>query len=418
MTAEVAAERAPAQTAPAAARPSTFSSLGSHNYKLFFTGQVVSQAGSWMQNLGIGWATLQLSHSGLVLGIVTAARFVPLVLLGPWGGLVADRSDSRRLLTITQTCMGVLSLLLAICTAAGWLGLPLLILVVTALGLVNVADNPSRQSLIPQLVDEKNLANAIALNSVAMNLSRVMGPSIGGVVIATLGVAPCFFINAASFAAVIFSLLAMRSSEIRPRERERRAKGQIRAGLRYVAMNPGLMRPMILVTVTGILTWEFPVSLPLMTTSTFHADARAYGIATACMGAGSVLGGLVAARRTSLNVRMLAISCALWGSAIVLAGLAPALAVLFVLLAVVGSGSITFNSMAKTLLQMQAAPQYRGRVMSLWSIAWQGGTVIGAPVIGGAAALFGARWSLLIGGIAAVLSGLGVLLFAGRDHPD
>jgi MFS family permease len=407
---------APPRQPVGTASRSAFRSLRNRNYRLFFSGQSLSQAGTWMQNIAIGWAALELSHSGVVLGVVTAARAVPMLLLGTWGGLIADRTDNRRMLVLTQTTMGCVSLLLAVLSATGMLNLVALISLCLALGLVNVVDNPTRQSLISQLVSPGDLPNAIALNSVAMSLSRVLGPSAGGLVIAAVGVSPCFFGNAVSFAAVIVSLLAMNTGQIVPAKREVRAPGQIRSGLRYVRSTPELLHPMIMIVVTGILAWEFPVTLPLITTRTFGAGAAAYGTATAAMGIGSVVGGLIVARRVRLTVRTLCVSSVLWGAAITLAAAAPALSALFVLLVLVGGGSVTFNSMAKTLLQLRSKPEYRGRVVSLWSTAWLGGPVLGAPLVGWVGSTFGARSGLLTGGIAAIAIGVAILVVSGSSR--
>jgi MFS family permease len=306
----------------------TFASPRVHNYRLYFFGQGLSIAGSWMQNIAIGWLVLQLTHSGVLLGAMTAARFVPIVLLAPWGGVISDRSDRRHLLIVTQTCAALLSFVLAALSLAGQVTLPVLLVIVLMLGLVNVFDGPSRQSLISQLVDRDRLANAIALNSIAMNASRIIGPGIGGVLIASLGTTPCFFVNAVSFAFVIASLLAMRIDELGPSTREARAPGQIRAGFRYVRTTPALLAPLVMVAVTGIFAWEFPVSLPLVTTSVFQAGAAAYGTVVACLGAGSIAGGLVAARRRDLTVRSLSVSALIWGILILTAAAAPTLPVL------------------------------------------------------------------------------------------
>jgi predicted MFS family arabinose efflux permease len=259
-----------------------------------------------------------------------------------------------------------------------------------------------------------HLTNAIALNSVVMNSAKMIGPALGGAVIAVVGVTPCFFVDALSFVAVIVSLVLMRADEIYAAERETRAKGQIRAGLRYIVRTPVLCYPLLMVVVTGVLTWEFPVTLPLITTTTFHGGASAYGAAMAFMGIGAVCGGLVATRRRQLTVGSLAGSAVLWGAVIIAASAAPALPTEFAVLLFVGSGSITFNSSAKTLLQMEAAPQMRGRVMSLWSVAWQGGTVVGGPVVGAVGEVFGPRYSLLLSGLAAL--GIGAFVLALRGN--
>jgi MFS family permease len=394
-----------------------FASLHVYNYRLYFFGQSTSVAGNWMQNVAISWVVLQLSHSGVVLGAMTAARFVPLLLLGPWGGLISDRSDKRRLMTITQICSAVLSLVLALLSLTGHVSLGALIAIVVALGIVNVFDGPARQSLISNMVGRDRIANAIALNSIAMNTSRIVGPAVAGLLIATVGVTPCFFFNAISFVAVIASLVAMRASEMTPLQREVRSKGQIRAGLRYIAGTRALVAPLVMVLVTGTFAWEFPVTLPLLTTQTFHGSAAVYGTIMACLGVGSIAGALVAAKRRRLSVRSLSLSAAIWGILIAAAAAAPSLAVLYGVIVLVGSGAITFNSAAKTLLQLESAPQMRGRVMAIWSMSWQGSTVVGAPIVGAIGGSFGARYALLLGGAASVVIG-SFYLIARRKSVD
>lgn len=391
---------------------STFAALKVRNYRLYFFGQGISVAGNWMQNVAIGWLVLQLTHSGVILGIVTAARFVPLLVLGPWGGLVVDRSNTLRLLTLTQTCAAAVSLVLAVLSWTGHVPLAALIAIVLALGVINVFDGPARQSLIGNLVERDLLGNAIALNSIAINTARSVGPGLGGALIATLGMTPCFFANAFSFVAVIVSLLAMRQSELVPSQREPRARGQIRAGLRYVRRTPHLFAPLIMVTITGAFAWEFPVTLPVITSQAFHGDAATYGTAMSCVGVGAIVGGVVAARRRVLGVRSLAMSAILWGALIVGASAAPTLPLEYASLVLVGSAAVTFNSAAKTLLQVETAMNMRGRVMSLWSTAWQGSTVVGAPIIGFAGHAFGPRAGLVVGGAMSVLAGA---LFLRRD---
>jgi MFS family permease len=395
-----------------------FGSLRVRNFRLYFVGQGISVAGNWMQNIAISWLALQLSHSGTILGIVMAARYLPILLLGSWGGLIADRIDNRRLLTITQTCLAVVSALFAVLASIGLMSLPSLVVLVLLLGLVNVFDGPSRQSLISQLVARRYLTNAIGLTSVMMNTAKMVGPGIAGAMIAAVGVTPCFVANAASFGAVIVSLLLMRPTELHSPEREVRAKGQIRAAMTYTRQTPVIFYPLLMVIVTGVLTWEFPVSLPLVTTDTFHSGAGAFGAAMACMSAGAVCGGVVAARRRTVSVRSLSVSAVLWGTMILAASLAPVLPIEFALLVFVGAASITFNSSAKTLLQLEAAPTMRGRIMSLWSIAWQGGTVIGAPIVGYTGAALGGRYALMLGGIAALAIGLVVLVLPAASRSN
>ncbi|MFF3500597.1 MFS transporter [Streptomyces sp. NPDC003247] len=399
----------PAPPREGTARLSGFASLRIRNYRLYALGQTTSVVGNWMQNIAVGWLTLQLTHSGTMLGIVTGARYLPVLLLGVWGGLVVDRHDTRTLLTATQVCCAVQAAVLTVLSWAHLMTLPPLILLMLTAGLTNVFDNPARQSLISELVDRAHLANAIAINSTFINTAKLVGPGLAGMVIAALGVTPCFALDTVSFLAVIVSLLMLRRADMYPAEREVRAKGQIRAAFAYVRHTPELLYPMAMVYVTGILTWEFPVSLPLLTTSAFHVGPTGYGAAMAVMSAGAVLGGFAAVRRRRLSARSLALSAVIWGALICAAALAPTLAVALVALVFVGAASITFNSSAKTLMQLGAAPQMRGRVLSLWSIGWLGGTVVGAPAVGAVGASWGARGALLVGGLAATGIGLVVL---------
>ncbi|NED88713.1 MFS transporter [Streptomyces sp. SID11233] len=388
-----------------ATRLSSFTSLRIRNYRLYMLGQSISVAGNWMQSIAVGWLALQLTHSGTMLGIVTGARYLPILLLGAWGGLVVDRHDRRRLLTFTQICFAAQAALLTVLSWADLVGLPLLVAFMLMLGFVNVFDSPARQSLISELVDPEHLPNAIAINSTLVNTAKLVGPGLAGVIIATLGVAPCFALDTLSFLAVIVSLRALRAADMRPSEPEVRARGQIRAGLAYICRTPELLRPMVMVYVTGILTWEFPVTLPLFTTSVLHAGPAGFGAATAFMSAGAILGGFMAVRRPRVTTRSLSMSVVIWGALICVAALAPNLPLALAALVLVGSGSITFNSGAKTLLQVASAPQMRGRVVSIWSIGWMGGTVIGAPVVGAVATIGGPRSALLLGGLAAAVVG-------------
>ncbi|WP_217162043.1 MFS transporter [Streptomyces sp. AC512_CC834] len=388
---------------------SSFASLRIRNYRLYMLGQCISVVGNWMQTIAVGWLALQLTHSGTMLGVVTGARYLPILLLGAWGGLVVDRHDRRRLLTVTQVCFALQAALLTVLSWAGLVTLPLLVTIMLVLGSINVFDSPARQSLISELVDRDRLPNAIAVNSTLVNTAKLVGPGLAGVLIAAFGMTPCFALDTLSFVAVIISLLALRVAEMRPTEREVHAKGQIRAGIAYICRTPELLHPMIMVYVTGMLTWEFPVTLPLLTTSVFHAGPDGFGAAMAAMSAGAVLGGFVVVRRPRVTTRSLSVSAVIWGVLICAAALAPNLPLALAALLFVGSGSITFNSSAKTLMQVGAAPQMRGRVVSIWTIGWMGGTVIGAPTVGAIGAASGPRSALLVGGLAAAAVGITML---------
>ena len=383
-----------------------FSSLASFNYRLFFWGQLVSVSGTWMQTVAQAFLVLQLTGSGTDLGLATGARFVPVFLFGPWGGLVADRLDKRRVLYATQALSGLLALALGVLVGTHAIRMWMVYVLALALGFVNVFDNPARQSLISELVPRPLLRNAVTLNSVTVNMARIFGAAIGGGIAAALGLALCFDVNAASFGAVIISLAFMSAAQMVAARREPREPGQIRAGLAYVRTEPDLLVPLLMVAVIGALAWEFPISLPLVARSVFHGGAGTYGAMTAAMGAGAVAGGLITASRKQLRRRGLSIAAIGWGIAITAAAVAPSLLAEYIILVFVGYGSISFNSLAKTALQLSATPGMRGRVMSLWGVAWLGSTPIGGPIVGWIGEEFGARWSLIIGGVPTILVGI------------
>jgi MFS family permease len=382
------------------------SSLRHRNYLLYFFGQLVSVMGTWMQTVAQSFLVLDLTHSGTMLGLTTAARFVPILLFGPAGGLFADRRNKRNILYVTQTLSGLVAAVFAILTGTHVIAVWSVVVLALALGFVNVFDNPARQSFITEMVPTEDLANAVTLNSVSINLARVFGAALGGILVATLGLATCFAFNAVSFAAVLASLAAMNAAMLYPARPVKQRKGQIRAGLSYVRETPELLIPLIMIALVGTLAWEFPVTLPLMASRVFGGGAGTYGLMTSVMGVGAVVGGLVSAARAKLSARSLCLAAIGWGASITVAAIAPSLWTELVVLLFVGYGSITFNSYAKTTLQLAARPEMRGRVMALWGLAWQGSTPIGGPLVGWIAQTTDPRWSLVAGGIPTILCGL------------
>ncbi len=385
------------------------SSLRTRNYRLFFFGQLVSVAGTWMQTVAQSFLVLGVTHSGTQLGLTTAARFLPMFVFGPIGGVFADRLDKRRVLYVTQTLAGLLAAAFAVLIATHSIRLWIIYLLALALGFVNVFDNPARQSFISEMVSAEDLPNAVTLNSVAMNMARVFGAAAGGVIAAAIGLAWCFGCNALSFAAVLISLAAMRRGELFPAARLARKKRQVRDGLRYVRSQPELLVPLLMIAVIGTLAWEFQVTLPLMASQAFGGGAATYGVMASVMGAGAVVGGLISAGRARPRARALCLAAIGWGVAILAAAAAPTLTLELVAMVFVGYGSITFNALAKTTLQLAAKPTMRGRVMALWALAWLGSTPIGGPIVGWAGQAFGARWSLVIGGLPTVICGIAAM---------
>jgi MFS family permease len=382
------------------------SSLRYRNYRLFFFGQLVSVMGTWMQTVAQSFLVLELTHSGTDLGLVTAARFLPILVFGPAGGLFADRHNKVRILYVTQALSGVLAGIFAILTGTHVIQMWLVYLLALSLGFVGVFDNPARQSFISEMVPPDDLANAVTLNSVSINLARVFGAALGGVLTATLGLALCFTGNAISFVAVLASLAAMNVALLYPARPVRREPGQIRQGLRYVRERPELLIPLLMIALVGTLAWEFQVTLPLMASKVFGGGAGSYGVMASVMGVGAVVGGLISAARSRPRARSLCVAAIGWGIAITAAAVAPTLPLELAALVFVGYGSITFNSYAKTTLQLAADPAMRGRVMALWALAWLGSTPIGGPLVGWIAQEFGARWSLAVGGIPTLVCGL------------
>jgi MFS family permease len=383
-----------------------FSSLASRNYRLFFWGQLISICGTWMQTVAQSFLVLQLTDSGTDLGLATAARFVPIFLFGPWGGVVADRLDKRRVLYVTQSLSGLLALTFGVLVGTHVIKMWMVYLLAVALGFVNVFDNPARQSLISELVPRDLLRNAVTLNSVTVNLARVLGAAAGGAIAALLGLALCFDLNAVSFAAVVVSLALMSASQMLPGKREPREPGQVKAGLAYVRSEPELLVPLLMVAIIGTLAWEFPISLPLIAQHVFHRGVGTYGVMASLMGVGAVAGGLVTASRGSIRAPSLSFAAIGWGIAITAAALAPDLPAEYVAMLFVGYGSISFNSLAKSTLQLASSPAMRGRVMALWAVAWLGSTPVGGPIVGWVGQELGARWALIIGGVPTLIAGI------------
>ena len=385
---------------------SIVSSLSERSYRLYFTGQLISVVGSFVQTVALAFLVLHLTGSGTALGLVIATLWLPIFFFSPFGGLLADRLDKRNILYVTQTLLVLLAGAFAVLIATGVIAMWMVYLLALGVGGVNAVDLPTRQSFIAEMVPLDKLENAITLNSISVNIARVFGAALGGVIVAFLGLATCFSLNAASFVAVLITLMMMRRAQLHPAPRVVRQKGQIRAGLRYVRTVPQLLVPMIMIAVIGVLAYEFPVTLPLMATDTFHRGAGTYGLMASVMSGGAVLGGVVTASRERPRARALALAAIGWGIAISAAAVAPSLPLELLALAFVGYGTITFNAMAKTTLQLASIPVMRGRVMALWVLAWGGTTLIGGPLVGWIAQEFGARWPLLVGGVPTVLVGI------------
>jgi len=384
------------------ARGRTFESLSVPNYRKFFLGQAISLAGTWMQSVALAWLVLQLTGSATWLGLVIALQTLPILFLGPYAGVLVDRVDKRRLLVGTQTAAAAQALVMGVLTVRGDITTAWVLGLSLALGLVNTLDNPARQSFIREMVSGPLVRNAVTLNSVVVNASRAVGPAIGGVLIATLGVGTCFLVNAASFAAVIVAYLAMDPRALRTAEPTPRAPRQLRDGLSYVRRTRDLFVPLVMMAMVGTLTYEFQVSLPALVTDTFGEGATSLGWITSAMGVGAVVGGLVSASRRATGIRPLVLSSTAFGLSTALTAISPTVQVAAASLLLVGASSVWFLSVGNATLQMTAAPQMRGRVMALWAVAFLGTTPVGGPLIGWIAEHASPRWALGVGAAAAL----------------
>ncbi|MPZ74145.1 MAG: MFS transporter [Nitriliruptorales bacterium] len=384
----------------------TFRSLRSRNYRLYFLAQVVSVSGTWMQAVAQAWLVLQLTGSGTLLGLTTGLQFLPILVAGPWAGVLADRVDKRRLLIATQSTAALLAVLLGALTAAGVVTLWMVLVLAFAFGCVVAVDNPARQSFVLEMTGPEDLPNAVTLNSVVINAARGIGPAIGGLLIATVGIAVCFLVNGASYLAVIAALVMMRPDELHLGKRASRGPKQLREGFTYVWGTSELRIPLLVMAAVGTFTYEFHVTLPLLAKYTFGGGALAYGGLTAVMGLGAVVGGLASARRSDASVRALLRSSWILGLLILATAFAPNLWSAIVILVLVGAASIRFIATANATLQLGAAPHMRGRVMALWSVAFLGSTPLGGPFIGWVGQTYGARGALVVGGVAALAASL------------
>lgn len=395
-----------------------FRSLRVFNYRLWVTGALVSNIGTWMQRVAQDWLVLTVltNHSGTAAGITTGLQFLPIVFLGPYAGLVGDRVNKRKLLLITQTAMGICALLLGILVVTGAVQLWHVYVLATLLGVASAFDAPSRQAFVSQVVAKEDVPNAVALNSASFNLARLAGPGVAGLVIALVGTGPAFLINAASFAAVIVSLWRMRTSELIPAVRVPRAKGQIREGFVYIRQRPDLMMIMVLVFLVATFGMNFQITNALMATAVFQVGPGEYGLLGSVMAIGTLAAALLAARRKTMRMVYIVGGALAFGVTVGVAAFMPSFALYAIALVPVGLASLTFMNACNTTVQLTTDSAMRGRVLAVYMVVMQGGTPIGAPLVGWIATEFGPRWSLGLGAVVAVLAGLAALLMLNKRN--
>ena len=387
-------------------RGGTFASMRIRNFRLFFTGQLISQVGNWLTLIAQTLLVLKLTNSGLALGLLAACQFGPVLLIGAWAGLVADRSDKRKLLLAVQTFAMAQSFALAALAFMDRPPLVALYAVAMCGGFATAFDNPARRAFVVEMVPETHVQNAVSLNSALMTGSRVVGPALAGLLIHTVGYGWCFIVDGLSYIAVLIGLWMMRTSELRERPISPRGKGQVRAGLRYVRTVPDLFIPLMMMAIIGTFTFNFNVVMPLLIKRTLHGDDRTFTLVYSVISVGSLIGALASARRITITVRQVVVSAMAFGGAMILLAVTPSLAFTFPIGVLVGASSIAFMTSSTALVQVRADPSMRGRVLALQAIVFLGSTPIGGPILGAVCQVFSPRIGVLVGGVAALVAGI------------
>lgn len=383
----------------------TFAALQFRNYRLYLSSQLVSFSGTWMQSLAQSWLVLQLTGSGTALGTVLAFQFLPTLFLAPIGGMIADRFDKRRLLIGTQTAAGLLSLALGLLVLGGHVALWMVFAIAAGFGLITALDNPARQTFVTEMVGPDHLTNAVTLNSVMVNAARAIGPAFGGVLIATLGIGECFVVNAATYIVVIVALMLLDRDAMYPTTKAVRAPGQLRQGLGYAWRTPALRTTLIMLTLIGMLTFEFTVTLPLLADHTFSVGAGGLAIMETMFGVGAVLGGLMVASAGAPTLRRRNALATAGGASTLALAIAPSALLAYVAMPFVGASLIALLAVGNATLQLNSAPHLRGRVMALFAMAIMGTTPIGGPIVGWIGEHVDPRAAVAFGGVAALAAG-------------
>jgi MFS family permease len=384
----------------------SFASLSIPNFRRYFAGQLVSISGNWMQTIAEIWVVLSLTGSGVAVGVTTSLQFLPMLIFGAWGGVVADRVPKRGLLMVTQSLHMIAPLAMLALALEGVLVPWMVFALVFLRGCVNSVDYPTRQSFVMEMVGSDRVVNAVSLNSVLIHSARVIGPAFAGILIATVGIEPCFALNALSFTVMIWALSGMDTSQLEPSEIVPPARGAVRAGLRYVRSAPELWIPLALMAIVGTLGYNFQTVLPLLARFSFDGGASVYATLVAAMGLGAVIGGLWNGARGSVTPMLLVGAAIVFGALSLLAAGAPTLSLEIVALALLGAATVTLAASVNSSLQLAAEPSMRGRVMALYSIVFLGSTPIGGPLSGWLAEAVDPRAALVLAGVAAIAGGL------------
>lgn len=381
-----------------------FRSLRNRNFRLFFTGQLISQTGTWLTSVAQTLLVLSKTDSGLVLGLLLMAQFGPMLLLGVWTGALTDRVDKRRLLIRVQSLGMVQAAALGITVLSGHDTLPMIFGLATVQGVLVAFENPARRSFVVEMVDEVDLPNAVSLNSAVMTGSRVLGPALAGALVVTLGHGWPFIIDSVSFVAVIAGLVMMRPEELHTAPPQPRQPGQIREGLRYISSQPALLVPLVMMGIVGLFAFNFSVTIPLLVEDALGGSTTTFTILFSVLSTGSLVGALLTARRTEVTTHQLVIAAAGYGLALVLLAAAPNLWFGFPAAWFLGFTSISFMTSSTAIVQVLAGARFRGRVLAIQAMVFLGAMPIGGPAIGWVADTYGVRISLLVGAAACLFA--------------
>ena len=394
----------------------TFFSLAIRNFRLYMLGHITSQIGIWMQSVAQAWLLLQLTDSGMALGILVACQCLPTLLLGAWAGVVIDRLPKRYLLMVTQTLAFLVSLFFWVVVATGHATIIWMYALTLVNGIITAIDMPARQTFVFELVGETHIQNAVTLTSLVTHAARIVGPAIAGalLLIPGVGVSGCILINALTFLALLIGLMRLNTHEMFIFQKAARAKGQVREGLRYAATNPTVKTVLAAMFLIGVLTCEFAVTLPLLAKYAFHGTATSYATFVTAMGIGSVLGGLIQAGRSEARLSTLGTLSILLGISLTLASTMHSFLLTTIFLAISGGFLITVTTAANAMILLHSRPDMRGRMNALWAMIFMGSTPIGGPLMGWISQHSSSRVALATGGLAAAVAGIGVYGFLAR----
>jgi MFS family permease len=390
----------------------TFRSLRIRGFRLFFTGQLISQVGNWLTLIAQALLVLELTDSGVALGLLAAAQFGPVLVFGGYAGLIADRIDKRRLLLVVQAFAMIQSFVLAGLAFMDHPPVAAIYVVAAFGGLATAFDNPARRSFVVELVPQDEITNAVSLNSALMTGSRVIGPALGGLLVATAGFGWAFLLDGLTYVAVLVALWRIDPAEVRKAPVTPRGKGQVRAGLRYAWSLPELRVPLVMMTVIGTLAFNFQTVLPLFAERDLHGGDLTFSLLMSVISVGSLAGALRAARRRDVTVHTVSLSAGGFGASMLALAAAPTTAVAFAVGVLMGFTSISFMTSSTAIVQLRADPTMRGRVLALQAIVFLGSTPIGGPIVGWVSESFGARWGLVVGALATMAAaayGLGAV---------